>query len=301
MAIKSWIVLIASLVFFQSMAKAETIYTTVFNVFESVKSERLLVLSAVDGRIYKTHRSEENLKRIKSLVGRVVRLEFANNGREAVITNIQLARAGEIDPVTLDLNHFTYNQLRQFAPTDLQTLERATDIFKNMLNDGDKRRSECFKRAHMWTYDMWSKLGIYTEKIFIFYTKRYAILEDFEWWFHIAPMVTVAGEEYVMDGTFMEKPITVKEWKDFFIKSDKITCPEITKYQDFENNQWNRLCYLMKVPMYYFSPLNIENRDKKGMERNHWVLEELQDARKAFKNWEEKYEGLDTGKFIRKF
>lgn len=298
---KSWIVLFACLAFLQSHAKAATVYTTVFNVFESIKTERLLVLSAVDGRVYKTHKSEENKARMQSLVGQVVRLDYTMNGKESVITNIQLARAGEVDVRTLDLNHFKYNQLRQFAPTDLQTIEKATTIFKNMLNDGDKGRSECFKRAHMWTYDMWSQLGVYSEKIFIFYTKRYQIHEEFDWWFHVAPMVTVAGDEYVMDGTFFEKPITLTEWKNYFIKSDKITCPVIENYAQIEKGHWNRLCFLMKVPMYYFSPLNIEARDVKGVERNQWVLEELQDARKAFRNWEEAYEGLDTGKHVRKF
>ena len=301
MAIKLWLALFASFLAFQSIAKAETVYTTVFNVFESTMTERILVLSGVDGRIYKTVKNEANLNRMKSMVGRIVRLDYNINGKEAVITNIQLANPNEVDARTMDLNRFQYNQLREFAPTDLQTVEKATEIFDKMLNDGDKGRSQCFKRAHMWAFDMWSKLNISSEKLFIFYTKRYAILEDFEWWFHVAPMVTVAGEEYVMDGTFMQKPITVKEWKDYFIKSDKITCPVVDKYQDFENNQWNRLCYLMKVPMYYFSPLNIENRDKQGTERNHWMLDELQDARRAFKNWEENYEGYDNGKKTTKF
>ncbi|MFP5385289.1 MAG: protein-glutamine glutaminase family protein [Bacteriovoracia bacterium] len=293
---KSWLILVVSVLFFMNVARAESIFTTVFNVIESQKTERLLVLSAADGKIYKTFKSEENEKKLKALIGRVVKIDFTTNGTESILHNIQIANPREVDENTMDLNHFRYHQLRAFAPTDLQTFDQANHVFKNMLNDGDKGRSQCFKRAHMWVYDMWSKEGIFSEKIFIFYTKRYAILEDFDWWFHVAPMVTAGGTEYVMDGTFMTKPITVKAWKDHFIKSEKITCPVIEKYQDFEDNQWNRLCYLMKVPMYYFRPLDIENRDKKGIERNHWVLEELQDARRAFKNWEEVYEGLDTGK-----
>ncbi len=298
---KPWMILAVTLVLFQSIAKADTVYTTVFNVFESLKTERLLVLSAVDGRVFKTNRSEENIKRMKALVGRVVRLDFRDSGREAVITSIREVNPGELDTTTLDLNHFRYNQLRQFAPTDLQGPADAVKLFKDMLNDGDKRRSECFKRAHMWSFDMWSKLGVSSEKIFIFYTQRYQILEEEKWWFHVAPMVTAGGIEYVLDGTFMEKPTTIKEWLAYFIKSDKITCPEISRYQQFEEGQWNRLCYFMRVPMYYFSPLNIQDRDKNGVERNHWVLEELQDSRKSFRNWEEKYEGLDTGKTIKKF
>lgn len=293
---KSRVILVASILFFQNVAKAETIFTTVFNVFESRKTERLLILSAADGRIYKMTNTEENEEMMKSLVGRIVKLDFNVSGQEAIITNIRPVFANEIDEKTYDLNHFQYNQLRLFAPTNLQSYEKANELFKNMLNDGDRSRSQCFKRAHMWSYDMWSKLGIKSQKIFIFYTKRFQILEEYDWWFHVAPLVTVAGEDYVMDGTFLSRPVTVKEWKEFFLKTDKITCPEITRYQQFESNHWTRLCFLMKVPMYHFRPLDIENRDKRGTERNHWILEELQDARRAFKNYEEVYEGLDSGK-----
>jgi hypothetical protein len=296
MTMKLWFTFVASFIVFQATAKAETIYTTVFNVFESKKTEKLLVLSAVDGRIYKTFKNDANLKRMKSLVGQVVRLDYYISGEEAVIANINAARAGEIDTRTADLNNFRYNQLRVVAPTDLQSKEEADTLFKNMLNDGDKRRSECFKRAHIWSYDMWSKLGINSEKIFIFWTKRFSILEDHDWWFHVAPMVTANGEELVMDGTFFEKPTPVKEWINYFMKTDKITCPIANSYQEYENNQNKRLCYIFKTPMHYFRPFDIEDRDKKGIERNHWVLEELQDARRSFKNWETIYEGLDNGK-----
>jgi hypothetical protein len=148
----------------------------------------------------------------------------------------------------------------------------------------------------MWAFDMWSKMGINSQKIFMFYTDRYQAIDEFDWWFHVAPVVTADGVDYVLDGTFMKKPVTVKEWTDYFMQTSKITCPAITKYQDFEDHQWTKLCYTMKAPMYYFRPLDLEMRDKKGVMKDHWVLPELQDARRAFKGWEDTYEGLDTGK-----
>ena len=51
----------------------------------------------------------------------------------------------------------------------------------------------------------------------------------------------------------------------------------------------------------FLGALSVRDRDKRGIDRNHWVLEELQDARKSFKKWDEVYEGLDTGKRVRKF
>ena len=304
MSKKSNWMMVAMAVLMVGKVHAESVITTVFNVIESKRSETLLVLSGVDGRVYKSKKDKDLLKYIGAMKGKVVSISFTANGDDLTMTGIRPVGPGEVDQATLDLNHFQYNALRKFAPTDLQSPKDAQEIFDTMLNDGDKRRSQCFKRAHMWSFDMWSKLGISSEKIFIFYASRYIMLEDdADWWFHVAPMVTVKGQQMVLDGTFMQKPVTVPEWKSFFIRSEKVNCPVITDYKKMSapNAQYTKLCYLMKVPMYYFSPLDIENRDTKGIERNQWVLEELQDARRAFKNYEETYEGLDTGKATIKY
>lgn len=52
----------------------------------------------------------------------------------------------------------------------------------------------------------------------------------------------------------------------------------------------------MKTPMWYFRPLDMRNRDEKGIEKNNWVLMELQDSRRAFKDGTDIYEALDTGR-----
>lgn len=302
MSVKQWLLLIAML-FSLSAAQAAEIYTTVFNVLDVNEPEKkaLLVLSGADGKVYRSTRTKENLELLKSMTGQMVKINFAVDGTKNFITDIRVVGRNEVDPTVYDLNHFQYNELRKFAPTELKSLEQATEIFDNMLNDGDKNRSQCFKRAHMWAFDMWSKLGVTSQKIFMFYTARYQIVDEFDWWFHVAPMVTAGGVDYVMDGTFMKKPVTVKEWTDYFLRTSKINCPAITKYGQYEDHQWTKLCYTMKTPMYYFRPLDIEMRDKKGVLRNHWELPELQDARRAFKGWEESYEGLDNGKKTIKF
>lgn len=284
-----------------NIARAENVITTVFNVFESTKSNQLLILSAADGRIYRSPLTKDNKKFFEELVGKIVNISFEKEASGSMIKDVRPVDPKILDDKTLDLNYFAYNELRQFAPSELQSSTVVASVFDNMLNDGDKRRSECFKRAHMWAFDMWSKMGIFSQKIFIFYTQRYFWLEEFDWWFHVAPLVTTGGEDFVLDGTFMEKPMKVKDWSDFFMKTDKITCPMVEKYQDYEANHWKKLCVMMKVPMYYLSPLDIENRDKRGIEKTHWVLPELQDARRAFKNYEESYEGLDTGKMTKTY
>lgn len=296
MALKLWLVAFVSFMAFQSMAKADSVYTTVFNVIESFRTKHILILSGVDGRIYRLANNRDNLKLAKSLVGEIVKIDYSVSSDKAFANYVRRIQPNEIDTRTRDLNHFQYNQLRDVAPTDLQSLENVTSIFKKMVTVKDSNYSQCFKRAHMWAFDMWKDQGIKSEKLFIFYTRRYVELEDFKWWFHVAPMVTAGGVEYVLDGTFMDKPMTVEAWKNYFIKSNKITCPVVDKYQDYENKQMSRLCFLMKVPMHYFRPADIEARDKEGAERNQWKLSEIQDARRAFHNYSEVYEGYDNGK-----
>ncbi len=301
MSTKQCLIVIAML--FSLGAQAEEIFTTVFNVIDVNEPEKkaLLVLSGADGKVYRSTRTEENVKLLKSMIGQVVKLTSATQGTKNYVVDIKVVNRTEVDETVYDLNHFQYNELRKFAPTNLKSVEQATQIFNDMLNDGDKNRSQCFKRAHMWAFDMWTKLGVTSQKIFMFYTARYQIVDEFDWWFHVAPMVTAGGVDYVMDGTFMSKPVTVKEWTDYFLKTSKINCPAITNYKQYEDHQWSKLCYTMKTPMYYFRPLDMEMRDKKGALRNNWVLSELQDARQAFKGWEETYEGLDTGKKTTKY
>lgn len=302
MSMKQWLIALAMLLSLGA-AQAAEIYTTVFNVLDVNEPEKkmILLLSGADGKVYRANRTEENLKELKALTGRVVKLAYNTDGSKNFLVDVRAVNRGEIDETVYDLNHFRYNELRKFAPTNLQSYDQVTAVFNNLLNDGDRNRSQCFKRAHMWAYDMWSKSQITSQKIFMFYTARYQIVDEFDWWFHVAPLVTAGGVEYVLDGTFMKKPVTIKEWTDYFLRTSKINCPVITDYRQYEDHQWTKLCYIMKTPMYYFRPLDMEMRDKKGIKKNHWDLMELQDARRAFKGWEETYEGLDTGKRTTKF
>lgn len=275
---------------FQALA-AETL-TTIVSVVDSLKTQRLLVLSGVDGRVYKTDTSPEMKKYLESFINLPVTITYQEMGAERIITNVAAMSAAQVQG--LDLNYFAINLDRDDRPTDIGSLERAQKIFKS-LNDGDKSRSQCFKRAHIWSWDMWTKHGITSQKIYMFYTRRYIQLEDFDWWFHVAPMVVANGVELVMDKTFTSEPTTVPEWKKKFMKSE-VKCNEIKKYAQYEDHQWNRLCYIMKTSMYYFRPLDMRRRDEQGIHKKNWVLMELQDARRAFGDGESIYEGLDTGK-----
>ena len=284
---RGFLALVFLLCAFQALAAQIT--TNVVTVVDSLRTPRLLVLSSVDGRVYKTDSTKEMKDYLASLRGRTVTINFSEVAGEAFINSIMPDDArGE------DVDFFTRNERRDLAPTDVGGIEQVQRLF-GLQNDGDKSRSQCFKRAHMWAYDMWVREGIIGQKIFIFYSKRYIQLEEFDWWFHVAPVVTSAGVEYVMDKTFLDKPVTIPEWKQKFMKAS-VTCAMIEKYDQYESRPWNRLCFMMKTPMWYFRPADIRARDYDGIEKNNWAIMELQDSRRAFKDSEEKYEALDTGK-----
>lgn len=289
---RSFIALAFLLSAFQALA-GETL-TTVVSVVDSLKSGKLLMLSAVDGRVYKTDPTPGMKDYLMGLKDRPVRIVWTERGEERLVTQIDALDPELVKAEGLDLNPFAPSADRDVPPTDVGSFQNAQKIF-NSLNDGDKSRSQCFKRAHIWSWDMWSNFGVQSQKMYIFYTRRYIQLEEFDWWFHVAPVVIADGVEYVFDRTYTKKPVTVKEWKEIFMKGS-VTCSYIDKMATYDNNQWSRLCYLMKTPMWYFRPLDMRNRDEKGIEKNNWVLMELQDSRRAFKDGADVYEALDTGR-----
>src|SRR5690606_21991423 len=96
MPIKKGFFLPLFLLFFQANAFGETVVTTVFNVLESKLQQKILVLSGVDGRIYKTHLSERNMRLMRSFTGDVVKLTYYRSGNENLISNIALAKPEEV-------------------------------------------------------------------------------------------------------------------------------------------------------------------------------------------------------------
>jgi hypothetical protein len=267
---------------------AGSVITSIFNIVESKK--QLLVLSTSDGRIYRAKDDKVTKKNLEILKGHPIEIIFNDKSEILTVRNVSMA---EIESKNIDYNFFQENLLRKFAPSDLKSEDQLNTVWESM-NPGDKTRSQCFKRAHVWSFDMWSQFGINSEKIFIFYTKRHILIDQTDWWFHVAPMVTLNNEKFVMDKTFLEKPVQLRKWKDMFINPNN-TCPIINKYDEFDKHQWKRLCYLMAVPMFHFSPADIEERDNKGVMRTSWIMEELQDAKRAFTKQREVYDSLDTG------
>jgi hypothetical protein len=161
----------------------------------------------------------------------------------------------------------------------VQTVDR---VFNN-LRDDDRRRTQCFDRAHNWSYDLDQQFHIKNFKVFIFYTKLFREKVDSKWDFHVAPMVASKDSKnpIVLDKTFMEKATPLPEWVNYFSKGK--SCLYVNTYPEDYGVDKSNWCYILQVPMYYYGPDSIEAVDvKRGMAPTRWKESEVTTAKSAF-------------------
>lgn len=169
----------------------------------------------------------------------------------------------------------------------------ATEADGKKLFDTLKRRansySQCYNRAHVWSYESKINQKVDSMKVFVFYTRKYIREYNFNWWFHVAPFTYVSApegrQERVLDRTFAKGPLSMKRWTDIFMRN-KVECTSINKYSDYENHQDKAYCYLYRASMFYYQPLDLEALENTGKTKTDWVRWEVKNAyRNGFGWW----------------
>lgn len=165
-----------------------------------------------------------------------------------------------------------------YEPSILKNTNAAIRIFNKMRKKWTKG-GECYSRAHVWSYEAFQDSGLYSMKIFMFFTERYIRKYKFGWWFHVTPMAYVASlkSPRTLDRRYTGGPRQTKTWSNVFVKS-KRTCKKVSKFDDFWLNQKTQDCYHIHVSMYYRIPRDIEKRDLTGMEKTEFSEKELRRA-----------------------
>lgn len=164
-------------------------------------------------------------------------------------------------------------------PTVLSSINLARTYFRyaRMKN----KESQCFNRAHVWSYEWKTDKNINSAKMFIFFSVKYIREHDFHWWFHVAPYVhVVIGteiKERIMDKKYTAGPSTLREWIDTLIE-DGTQCRTIKLFSEYANYPESGDCYLMRTSMYTYWPLDIEMEELKGTMKQSWVPSEVQQA-----------------------
>jgi hypothetical protein len=115
-------------------------------------------------------------------------------------------------------------------------------------------------------------------KVFMFFTAKYIREYHYQWWFHVSPFTYVKANdevsERVLDYYFMKEPVSMRTWSDHFI-APKTECPTVNHYSEYDQHQYDSYCYLMKVPMYYWQPQDLEKLEQDQTQRLNFVPDEI--------------------------
>lgn len=189
--------------------------------------------------------------------------------------------------------------LSGFQPTVIPSNNAAEALYRSLQTKEFKASSGCYQRAHNWAFRMSNRLSIKSMKVFLFFTERYKREFDYEWMYHVAPLVPVKQpdgsiQELVLDPTFVtapswitsenlqyfdNKPVSIERWTRYFIYP-KVECPVVENYSDYFDYQERYYCYVMKTPMYTYIPENVESETEV---RTQWREGDLKQMKNAYK------------------
>ncbi len=175
-----------------------------------------------------------------------------------------------------------------FTPTVISSMAAAQSAF-NSMDRRTKRDSQCYNRAHGWAYDLWRTRSISSNKLFLFFTRKYIRAYRYHWWFHVTPMAHVQTDagvvEKTLDRSFTRGPLSVRTWTNIFMRNDA-ECRSVTRYSTYRNNQQAEWCYLIRASMYYRTPSDLDSLERRGRTETRWVTSEIRSARRqAFIYW----------------
>jgi hypothetical protein len=187
-----------------------------------------------------------------------------------------------------EIRFSSQNALEHAGVTKVATYNDAQSLMDQFNGETDED-SQCYNRAHMWSYESLVKNKVSLGKIWIFFTKKYIRENKYKWWFHIAPYTEVAadGQKYILDRGFTLIPYNVQNWKNLFITT-KANCPVITKYSEYSKNQYAEDCYLMYSSQYYWQPWQLKSLERKGYRT--WGYKQ-KDLRITYRNALTKWDG----------
>jgi hypothetical protein len=168
-----------------------------------------------------------------------------------------------------------------YTPTTVPSFDRATQLIRTSRQSPNPE-SQCFNRAHVWTYEWWQKHSLRSNKILIFWSRDYVRRLGFKWWFHIAPYVNVRNDEgrvveRVLDVKYISRPVDFQWWANYHSKVN-YNCKVVTKYSDYANYPYGHDCYFMRTHMYTYQPADLEMYEAWGFTKNAFNMDEVRAA-----------------------
>lgn len=265
-----------------SLCMAETLSTEIHSV-ESVPGTQTSLIKFTNGRVAFLKKTDPALASAEGAVGQsvVAEVDGKNKLRSLSLMKINVLEDPQTTPVVI-----VVPPKPVYEPTVLNGYGEVEAMF-NRLNPRFKRVSECSDRAHTWSYDEFTRNGIKSKKVFVFFTASYINRNGFKWWFHVAPLVSVNERgsivDRVLDYQYTDRPSTIREWTDHFVFS-KRECKYTEKFSEYDVNPQTEDCYYMVDSMYYHFPGELQNQETKGTYRTQFNEYEVKGARqRAFR------------------
>lgn len=167
----------------------------------------------------------------------------------------------------------------QYVPTTIASMSVAKKYFIEARYN--PKESQCFNRAMVWSYEWWRLHSLKSNKLLIYFTRNYIRRYDFEWWFHIAPLVHVMDNgkvvERMMDIKYARGPLDIRQWTDLFMKNDA-PCNVITKYSDYADYPYTGECYVQRTNMYTYQPADLQMEEAWGYTKENFNMNEVRGA-----------------------
>lgn len=207
----------------------------------------------------------EQLKRSLYLL-ETIQFEDSESDKAPVITEITSSpqEINSLEKEMFDSASFDRINWTSRDPLERANISRLSDYqaaqgVMDAMNGNTHDKSECYNRAHMWTYEALVNQRVNLGKLWIFFTRKYIREYRYKWWFHVSPYTEVGAERatYMLDRGFTMIPYTVENWKNIYMKN-QARCPVVTNYKDYENRQEEAYCYFMYSSQYYWQPWQLK-------------------------------------------
>jgi hypothetical protein len=276
-----------------SIAQA-AVETKIVKILTPEKGESEYLLLASNGYVYGVDKDDEELVDIaysameegaivnvnlSALSGLRKLLDQRSSVKSIVYVNNEVEKSLVNFDFALESTH--RDPLDNYDMSVLADMSFAKRYF-NTMQTATKWRSQCYNRAHVWTYELSTDYRINPGKMWLFFSAKYIKEYKYKWWFHVAPYIEVATERepVVLDREFSRAPQLLTDWKNVYMKNNA-NCVKTHDYTTYEDNTWNEYCFLIKSSMYYWQPFNLENLTKEGTTKFGYDKNEL---RKAYSN-----------------
>jgi hypothetical protein len=221
---------------------------------------------------------------------------FLRGEAKSILNSLEEARRrGEHVKVEVDSNHNllsiqsmapTTDHSQSLPPEELELMSytpsilsasTASSVFYRMRRDY-QYQSQCYNRAHVWTYEEYRRSAIRSNKLFLFFTTRYIRAYNYKWWFHVTPMVYVGGTTSAywrtLDRRYTSGPLTIRTWTNIFMYNDA-NCPIVYNWSDYYYRQSTQYCYLIPKSMYFWQPRDIRIQEESGYQKSQYFTSEI--------------------------